>query len=88
MQYNVEDLKNKIRELHPEIGEQGLNLEVESEGDRYRIKLSKAGEEAGAFLERQDADECLAGKKCVNLAVTITQLRAELQDLILPRKPG
>ena len=42
----------------------------------------------GAYLDPKDADDCLAGKKCVNLAVQVTQLLAELEDLITPRKPG
>ena len=42
----------------------------------------------GSYLDQKDADDCLAGKKCVNLAVQVTQLSAELEDLITPRKPG
>jgi hypothetical protein len=30
----------------------------------------------------------MGGKKCLNLAVLVTQLLAELEDLITPRKPG
>ena len=42
----------------------------------------------GSYLDPKDADDCLAGKRCANLAVQVTQLLAELEDLLTPRKPG
>jgi len=80
----------KIREFHPEIDRNNIDLSVfwDEAGKRYGLKLSKSGESVGSYLDQKDADECLAGKKCVNLAVQVTQLMAELEDLITPRKPG
>ena len=80
----------KIREFHPEIDQKNIDLSVswDEAGKRYALKLSKSGETVGAYLDQKDADECLGGKKCVNLAVQVTQLIAELEDLITPRKPG
>jgi hypothetical protein len=90
MNYSIDNLKEKIREFHPEIERTGVNLSIgrDEAGKRYTLMLSKAGEEVGAYLDEKDADECIAGKKCVNLAVQVTQLLAELEDLITPRKPG
>lgn len=88
MNYSIEELKGKILEFHPEIKEKEVNLNVsfnEGEG-KYEVRLSQAGEEFGAFLEKQDADDCMAGQKCVSLAVLVTQLLAELEDLISPRR--
>ena len=80
----------KIREYHPEIERNNIELSVswDEAGKRYALKLSKSGETVGSYLDQKDADDCLAGKKCVNLAVQVTQLSAELEDLITPRKPG
>lgn len=80
----------KIREFHPEIDQNNIDLSVswDAAGKRYALKLSKSGETVGSYLDQKDADECLAGKKCLNLAVQVTQLIAELEDLITPRKPG
>jgi hypothetical protein len=80
----------KIREFHPEIEWNNIDLSVswDEAGKRYALKLSKSGESVGSYLDQKDADECLAGKKCLNLAVQVTQLIAELEDLITPRKPG
>ena len=90
MSYSIDNLKEKIREFHPEIQRTGVNLSISRDeaGKRFALKLSKAGEEVGAYLDEKDADECMAGKKCVNLAVQVTQLLAELEELITPRKPG
>jgi len=88
MAYSIEELKQKILEFHPEISQKGVNLDVsfnEGEG-KYEVQVSKAGEEFGAFLEKKDADDCMAGKKCVSLAVLVTQILAELEDLISPRR--
>jgi hypothetical protein len=80
----------KIREFHPEIEINNIDLSVswDEAGKRYAFKLSKSGESVGSYLDQKDADECLAGKKCLNLAVQVTQLIAELEDLLTPRKPG
>jgi hypothetical protein len=88
MNYSVDELKQKILEFHPEIKEKGVNLDVsfnQGEG-KYEVRVSQAGEQFGAFLEKQDADDCMAGKKCVALAVLVTQILAELEDLISPRR--
>ncbi len=88
MNYSIDELKGKILEFHPEIKEKNVDLDVsynEGEG-KYEVRLSQAGEKFGAFLEKQDADECMAGKKCIALAVLVTQLLAELEDRISPRR--
>lgn len=90
MDYTIVALREKIQALHPEIEGNGLALGLfyDEAGRRYTLKLSKGQEEVGSYLEKQDADDCMAGKKCVHLAVQLTQMIAELQDLVTPRKPG
>lgn len=90
MNQQIGRIIEKIRAFHPEIDQNNVDLMVswDEAGKRYALKLSKAGEGVGAYLDPKDADDCLAGKKCVNLAVQVTQLLAELEDLITPRKPG
>jgi hypothetical protein len=90
MNYSTDNLKDKIRQFHPEVDQKGMNLKVtwDEAGKRFALTLSQAGQEVGAYLDQQDADDCMAGKKCLNLAVQVTQLIAELTDLVTPRKPG
>jgi|UniRef100_A0A7C3Z431 hypothetical protein len=87
---NIEDLKRQILEFHPEITAKNINLDVSfnQEVQKYEVRLNKDGKEFGAFLEKQDADDCLAGKKCLSLAVLVAQLLAELENLLSPRRPG
>jgi hypothetical protein len=89
MGYTISDLKDKLLEFHPEIAQSGVNLLVtfDEKQKRYLLTLSQAGQELTAYLEKQDADDCLNGKKCVTLAVQLTQLIAEFADLLTPRKP-
>ena len=90
MNYSTDQLKEKIGGFHPELAQKGVSLSVDwdAAGKRFALKVGKAGKEVGAYLDQKDADECMAGKKCLNLAVLVTQVLAELEDLITPRKPG
>jgi hypothetical protein len=84
MDYTIEALKDKIREFHPELAEKGMNLTVTPEGeDKYLIKLDKNGEEFGFYLEKKEADDCMAGKSCVNLAILVTECVVELEDRLV-----
>jgi hypothetical protein len=84
MDYSIEALKDKIREFHPEIAEKGMNLTVALEaGDKYLVKLDKAGEEFGFYLEKKDADDCMSGKSCVNLAIMVAECVVELEDRLV-----
>ena len=90
MDQQIDQVTEKIHEFHPEIKRNNMVLDVtfDGPGDRYVLKLSKSGEAVGTYLPEKDADDCLAGKKCVNLAVQVTQLMSELENLLTPRKPG
>ena len=89
MSQHIERVAEKIREFHPEIERNNVDLSViwDESGKRYALKLGKSGLAVGAYLDQKDADDCLEGKKCVNLAVQVTQLLAELEDLITSRQP-
>ena len=82
MTYSVDQLKEKILSFHPELAQKGvdLSLDWDAAGKRVAVKLSKAGKGVGAYLDQKDADECMSGKKCLNLAVMVTQLLADLEE--------
>jgi hypothetical protein len=90
MNYSIANLHEKIREFHPELDRNNVDLSLtwDEANKRYALQLSRIGKAVGAYLDQKDADECMSGKKCLNLAVQVTQLLAELEDLITPRKPG
>jgi hypothetical protein len=47
------------------------------------VKLDKAGEEFGFYLEKEDAHDCMGGKSCVNLAIMVTECLVELEDMLV-----
>lgn len=90
MGYTIAGLKDKIMEFHPEIAGKGIELAVsfDEAGNRFVLTLGREGHEFGAYLDKKDADACMDGEKCVNLAVQVAQILAELEDFLTPRKPG
>ena len=90
MGYTIEGLRDKILEFHPEIAAKGINLLVtfDEASNRFVLQFSQENEELGVFLDKKDADACMNGKKCVNLAVQVAQILAELEELLAPHQPG
>lgn len=88
MSYTIEGLKDMIFELHPEIVQHALNLSVtfDEAKNAYVLKFSRGGRELNTYLNRQDADECIEGKKCIHLGVQIAEFLADFEDIAAPRK--
>jgi hypothetical protein len=90
MSYSIEGLKDMIFELHPEIVQHALNLSAsfDEAQNAYVLKFSRGGKELKTYLDKADADECMAGKKCIHLGVQIAQFLADFEEIASPRKPG
>ncbi len=90
MGYTLLGLKNRIEEFHPEIIQQGLilNVSFSQEKNAYMLKLTKGRDDLVTYLDKKDADDCMEGIKCVNLAIQLSQFLADFEDLTTPRKPG
>lgn len=75
MGYTIVGLKEKILEMYPELERQGVavNLVFDAEKDAYVLKLHKGNHELTTHLERQDADDCMNGIKCVSLGIQVEQ---------------
>lgn len=76
-------LCEKIRELYPDIGECGIDVDVEwsDSEERYVVNLKKNNHELKTFLEEGDAEKCVLGRQCVSLGIEIAQLRDNIQQL-------
>ncbi|MFO8090610.1 MAG: hypothetical protein R6U13_12275 [Desulfatiglandaceae bacterium] len=76
-------LCKKIRSLYPEIGECGIDVDVEWSADKNRwiVDLKKDQHELTTHLEPEDAEACVEGKRCVSLGVQISQLKDNIQKL-------
>ena len=75
MGYTNVGLKDKIMEMYPEINEHGISvsLDFSKEKKAYVVKLKKDQRELSTHLEKQDADECMDGIKCIHLGIKIGQ---------------
>ena len=78
MSYSMDALKAKIVDFYPEIEKSQLQTSLtfdQEKGEKgvYVIKLNKGEHELTTFLEKDDADSCMEGKKCVYLGLHIAE---------------
>jgi|GEM_PF-264607 hypothetical protein len=87
--YTIEGLKDMIYELHPEIVQHALNLSVifDEAKNAYVLKFSRGGRVLNTYLDKQDADECMGGEKCIHLGVQIAQFLDDFEKIASTRKP-
>ncbi|SPD73039.1 conserved hypothetical protein [uncultured Desulfobacterium sp.] len=73
-------LCQKIKSIHPDIGECGIDVTVEWDEEKraWLVDLKKDKHELKTHLEPQDADGCMEGKQCVSLGLQIAQLKANI----------
>jgi hypothetical protein len=77
------ELCEKIRTLYPDIGECGIDVNVDYDEDQkaWMVHLKKDKHELKTFLESGDAETCMDGKQCVSLGIEIAQLRANIERM-------
>ncbi|MDJ0886013.1 MAG: hypothetical protein QNI89_01875 [Desulfobacterales bacterium] len=77
------ELCAKIQELYPDIGECGIDIDVEYDEDKqaWIVDLKKDKFELKTYLEEGDADKCMIGQQCVSLGIEIAQLRTNVERL-------
>ena len=76
-------LCEKIRDIYPDIGECGIDVDVafDKENKRWAVNLKKDAHQLKTFLEEGDAELCLQDKQCVSLGIEISQLRSNIEQL-------
>ena len=77
------ELCQKIIELYPDIGQCGIDVNVEFDHDQntWVVDLKKDKIELKTFLEEGDAEKCMLGKQCVSLGIEIAQLKANIERM-------
>jgi len=72
-----------IRKLYPDIGECGIDIDVEFDKAQsaWVVHLKKDNQKLKTFLEEGDAEKCMLGQKCVGLGIEIGQLRANIERM-------
>ena len=81
--YDNDVLCEKIRQVFPDIGECGIdvNVDYDEEKKAYVVDLKKDRHRLKTYLELEDADTCMEGKQCVGLGIQIAQLRGNIERM-------
>lgn len=77
------ELCDQIRRLYPDIGECGIDVDVEYDQSQksWVVHLKKNNQKLKTFLEEGDAEKCMLGQKCVGLGIEVAQLRANIERM-------
>ena len=80
---NKDELCQKIQQLYPDIGECGINVDVNYDEDQNRwvVDLKKDQHHLKTFLEEGDAETCMEGRQCVSLGIEIAQLKDNITKM-------
>lgn len=80
--YTMADLQAKISEMYPEIGEHDLSvrLDFSEKKNAYILTFRRGADELTTHLEKNDADECMNGIKCVYLGVQVAQFIKNFEE--------
>ena len=75
--HDKNELCQKIKELHPDIGEcdVDVNVEFDEEQKSWVVYMKKGHREVKHFLPDEDADSCMMGQQCVSLGLEIAQFK-------------
>lgn len=78
-----EELCTKIETIYPEIGQCGIDLDVEWEEQKgvWVVDLKSGDRELTTHLENTDAEACMQGKQCVALGLQIAQLKTNIESM-------
>ena len=81
--YDKKELCEKIRELYPDIGECGIDVDVDYDEAQksWTVNLKKDQIQLKHFLEDQDAELCMGGKQCMSLGLEIAQLKDNIAKI-------
>ena len=77
------ELCEKIRDLYPDIGECGIDVDVEYDEEQraWVVHLREEKCELKTFLEQGDAEKCMVGIQCVSLGIEIAQLKDSIERM-------
>ena len=75
--YDNKELCEKIREVFPDIGVCGIDLDVDYDDEKkaYVVHLKKGDRKITTHLEPEDANTCMIGKQCIGLGIQIGQFK-------------
>ena len=81
--HDKKELCEKIRSIYPDIGECGIDVDVDYDDTKkaWIVDLKKGEHELKTHLETSEANECMEGKQCVSLGLQVAQLKANIERM-------
>ena len=78
--HDKKELCEKIRSIYPDLGECGIDVDVEYDQTKkaWVVDLKSGEHHLVTHIEAEDADSCMEGKECVYLGTQIAQLAANI----------
>jgi len=82
MKYTNIALKDKIIEMYPEITAHDVTvgLDFDEGKNAYVLTFKRGSETLTTHLEKNDADECMNGIKCVYLGIQVAQFIKNFEE--------
>jgi hypothetical protein len=73
----------KIREIYPDIGRCGIDIDVtfDQKEERWVVDLKRDNHALKTYLEPGDAELCLSGRQCIGLSVEVAQLVGNIERM-------
>jgi hypothetical protein len=73
MKYTNVALKEKIREMYPEIEKYrvSVGLTFNEEKDAYVLKFKRGKQELITHIDKSDADDCMKNIRCLHLGIKV-----------------
>ncbi len=84
MVYSNADLKSKILEMYPEINQHqvAVDMNFDERKNAYLLTFTRGKDLLSTHLEKNDADECMDGIKCVYLGVQVAQFIKNFENRV------
>lgn len=75
MKYTNIALKEKIREMYPDIEKHSVRvgLTFSEEKDAYILKFKRGKQELITQIDKSDADDCMNNIRCLHLGIKVGQ---------------
>ncbi len=77
------ELCKKILEIYPDIGQCGINLDVDYDDEKktWVVHLERKGKKLDHYLDEEDIKACLEGRQCVALGIQIGELKKDVEEM-------
>ena len=73
MKYTNVALKEKLREMYPEVEKYrvSVGLTFNEEKDAYVLKFKRGKQELITHIDKSDADDCMMNIRCLHLGIKV-----------------